>query len=388
MSATYVPTADAIAPGGAMSLTVPVDGDANTAASIVAPLEDLADTVKTIVNWHAQQAPIQNLIVNGRFDFWQRGVLASPLTYRTYVADRWACKSAGPFTISRQNAPVSAASPATSRYVLRHLRAVGSDTNPGVVNQEIDRDLVRLVRSRQVRLTFWVRMGVSFSGTLKARITTNLGAETQIDELSTGYPTPTTIKLDQTVPVATYWQRLSYMTAGTLEDNMTCAAVHFVHTPSGTAAGSNDWFEIGEVMLTREGILQPSTIPESFIFAGNDIVGELALCEKYFEKSYKLDTAPGTAADYSVTSVMLDAVKQAEPIRYRVRKNTAIASVPVVALYNLDGTSGTWTGTWASDIAATAASRESLLSVGPTTLSEATAGSHFYGHWTSDAEFY
>jgi hypothetical protein len=330
---------------------------------------------------------LQNLVINGRFDFWQRGAGFIDVTTRTYTADRWAFVSAAPFTVTRKNAPVAVGSPNNGRYVVRVHRTTGSATNPGAFNTEIDRDFVRLARSAQARITFSIRKGANFSGTMALKLTTGTGAEAEIDATGAGYSTGPAEDMSQALTLQTYWQRLSYVTAGTIGDAATCAALHFVHTPAGTA-GADDWYEVGEVMVTREGLTQPLTIPEAYVYAGGSSAGELALCEKYFEKSYKLDTAPGTAADYSVTSVMLDAVKQAEPIRYRVRKNTAITSVPVVALYDLDGTPGSWSGTWVSKIAATATSRESLLSVGPTTLSEATAGSHFYGHWTADAEFY
>lgn len=52
---------------------------------------------------------------------------------------------------------------------------------------------------------------------------------------------------------------------------------------------ANDYFNLGQVQIN------PGAVAASWCLAGGNDLGELLICQRYFEKSYHVDTNPGTA---------------------------------------------------------------------------------------------
>jgi hypothetical protein len=116
---------------------------------------------------------------------------------------------------------------------------------------------------------------------------------------------------------------------------------------------------------------------------------ELALCQRYYEKSYDVGTAPGGAVNSSgpYMSITSDSGSNATfTLPYIVAKRTT----PTCAFYRDDGTSGGWqyyragVGSTNSAVTKHRGSQNALngyIGVGATFVPVTV-----YGHWTADAE--
>jgi len=116
---------------------------------------------------------------------------------------------------------------------------------------------------------------------------------------------------------------------------------------------------------------------------------ELALCQRYYEKSYDVGTVPGGAVNYSgpYMSITSDSGSNATfTLPYIVSKRT----VPTCTFYRDDGTSGGWqyyragVGSTNSAVTKHRGSENALngyIGVGATFVPVTV-----YGHWTADAE--
>lgn len=128
---------------------------------------------------------------------------------------------------------------------------------------------------------------------------------------------------------------------------------------------------------------------QPIVFIPKDTQVELAQCQRYYEKSYALLVPPGSntglSGDIEETAGAQIAATTVETglIYFKVQKRT----IPTIALFNGDGTSGTWS--WYSTISALT-SRTTTASTKGTkgfSVTHGTAVEYLgLGQWTADAE--
>ena len=115
---------------------------------------------------------------------------------------------------------------------------------------------------------------------------------------------------------------------------------------------------------------------------------ELALCRRYFEKSYDVGTAPGTSDYNGSENWSLNSDGNANTI-FRPSISVEKRAAPTMVAYRATGTSGSWnyersgtsgTGTVTFDRKGTNGCR-AYLPVGANWVS-----TYIFGHWTADAE--
>src|SRR3990167_150907 len=127
-------------------------------------------------------------------------------------------------------------------------------------------------------------------------------------------------------------------------------------------------FEVGAVASTREFRPFPN---------------ELSLCERYYEKSYELATAPGTNTDVVLLYYIAGAttfISNLSP--WRTRKRTT----PTGTLYSKIGTAGAWSASGDVDTAAASLATISEHAPGYISTSGLTVGGSYYGFIVGDAE--
>jgi hypothetical protein len=217
----------------------------------------------------------KNFVVNGNFDFWQRGTtftLSGGATTSTYTADRWASGINLGTTVSR----VSAVNPESS-YALRIQRTSGNtQSGDGFINQVIESSMVQMLAGKTVTLSFYLRKGADFSG---AAVYCVPRFGTGVDEgVALGYgggwagqnqlvhtvvPTTTSVRYSKTFTVP----------AGTREMMLLMGP----QSMSGTA-GTNDWIEFEQVQL------EIGSITTGFSRAGGTVQGELSTCQRYYTR--------------------------------------------------------------------------------------------------------
>lgn len=361
----------------------------------------------------ALQAQAQNLIINGNFDFWQRGTTftrtAQP-AFAGYIApDRFRHNQGGgttSYTINRQaDVPTLSESGFQSTYSLRYLNSASTSTWL-VFDYFIEGSDYANIHGKPFRLQFWAKTSVA--GTYG--ITLQNSAETRA--YSTTY----------TISSANTWQRVTLDIVGDssgtwLFDNGAGMKIQWVlnnGTGAVTATANNVWestaarqpagsfaafgttvgatFQLAQVMLTPGDFTSggASNVELPFRRAGKTIGDELRLAQRYYEKSYAVDTAPGTntAVGSHYSTGRASDVNRIDPgpyITFAVPKR----NTPSIASWIEAGTSGQFTFAGFNVAPSLVAnSTRGVNFYSPATLSGLTANLTYTtsGHWAADAE--
>lgn len=242
-----------------------------------------------------------NAAMNGGMDLWQRGTswAATAMTSYKYTADRWfGYRGASTMDVARTTTvPVGG----PFRYAAKVGRPSGNtDATTIVFGQEIDREVVKKLRGRKVRITFYAQCGTNFSPTSR-NLYVGLYQNTVATESETLYGTNYSGVgagdiLVGSSPVSLAINSYGFfdiVTTTTVNVAASAMCVTFSYTPTGTA-GADDHFYITGVMIVDAGVSTPVSpvVAESFIYHGGDYAGEVRACQRYYEKSCALDTAP------------------------------------------------------------------------------------------------
>lgn len=215
----------------------------------------------------------RNGLINGSFEVWQRGTsaLATATSSATgFTADRWQLARSSYVT----GATVSqAAGTGACRYAARVQRTAG---NTGLQNillyQTMETANAEVYAGQQITFSAWIRKGADFnSSTFTMRILGGTGTDQNVIAGFTGNTTITSVSKTLT----TTWQRFSV--TATVPSSMTELAFGFLWTPVGTA-GTNDYYEITGAQV------EIGATPSQFEPNGGSIAGELAACQRYYQR--------------------------------------------------------------------------------------------------------
>ena len=232
----------------------------------------MTDVDQTAV-WDGTQwtvlAPIaggRNRIINGGMSVWQRGTTFAAAS--SYTADRFLVDTG---TVTRQTGT------GQFPYCLR----IANSTGNAAVRHAIELPAAGLAGLFTVGST-WT---VSFYARTSTTVTSNLNFYAAFCD--TNLTNNNQIVLDTALPVpTTSWARYSKtFTIGVspLSANLAMTIVPFL---SGGAYAGN--FEITGIQLEAGSVATP--------FEFEDAQVTLAKCQRYFEKSYNIETTPGTAS--------------------------------------------------------------------------------------------
>lgn len=292
---------------------------------------DVADTQDNVGGSVPPSVAGKNAVINGGFDIWQRGTTVSfagstAASSTTYTADRWQ-------TYTGTNQGVSVSRQATGdttnlpniQYCARYQRNsnwTGTAALPFIQNIESVNSIP--FAGKTVTLSFYARAGANFSATsnqIAVYLVTGTGTD-QNNIVGAGYTNGTNI-VSSTATLTTTWQRFTY--TATVGATATQLGVQWNFTPTGTA-GANDYYEVTGVQLELGSVATP------FSRAGGTIQGELAACQRYYEKSFAIATQPaqniGNSDGAAIMPLTTDYAQFYIP--FRVTKRAA----PTITLYN------------------------------------------------------
>jgi hypothetical protein len=156
-----------------------------------------------------------------------------------------------------------------------------------------------------VTLSFYARAGANYSATssiLSTRIVTGTTADQGIAGVYTGTWAGYT-NTDQNNTLTTSFQKFTQTV--TLGSGVQELAVWFKENPVGTA-GANDWFEITGAQI------EVGSTATSFDYRPYGT--ELALCQRYFEKTFPTGTAVAQAAGF--TGALISIVPIGDSLMY------------------------------------------------------------------------
>ena len=218
-----------------------------------------------------------NYIINGAFDFWQRGTSFSGANNSTtFAADRFNVYRTG--SVHTQEAATDLPQ---FDYALRSQRPSGETFTGRIFQaQGIETKDVLSLLDKTVTFSFYARKGSDFSGA-DDEIDIEFRTGSADDDSVMGYADGNSLFIEQ-VTLTNTWQRFSAsVNLPAINPNNSLAirslGVRLRYVPSGTA-GANDYFESTGWQLEAGSVATP------FKRNANSIQGELAACQRYYQR--------------------------------------------------------------------------------------------------------
>ena len=213
-------------------------------------------------------AGMRNRIINGAMDFWQRGT--STTTSSVYLADRWQAQFPTGGTVSQETTSV----PTGSRYAWKY---VASATNAYMqMGQQIEYMNCLDLQNTTVAISFMARSVTSNAGSTALTVRTRTIAGIDGTCLFAGSNSDTAITL------TTSWTR--YTVTRTLPATFGSLSIEFV---LGNSHVSGDGIMLSQIQLESGSVATP--------FERRSYGQELALCQRYYAKTYNSNVVPGTS---------------------------------------------------------------------------------------------
>lgn len=249
----------------------------------------------------------ENDIINGSFNFWQRGTTFAAIASGVYSADRFVYLKTGTMvhTIGRDSADVPGSSPFNINYSFK----VDCTTIDGAIAAGDNCRVMQSIEGYNIKkyiggygiLSFWVKgtkTGVHCVGFRNSGADRSYVVEYAINVTNTWEYKTITIPFDFSggtwdytngVGLNIMWTLASGSTFQTTPDTWQTgdffATANQVNACDNTA---ND-FRLAKVKFELGQVATP--------FVAIDQEQELARCQRYYEKSYNIDVDPGTVTD-------------------------------------------------------------------------------------------
>jgi hypothetical protein len=282
----------------------------------------------------------KNYVINGNFDIWQRGTSFTSVSAQ-YAADRFSYNADTTAADITRQSDVPSGLQYKADYSLRAARV--SSSSPGVndvayIKYTIEGyDLVG-IRNKDITISFWVKS--TKTGTYCLTLKDSAYAGTYIKEY--------------TIDAANTWERkvinvtLSDSIGTWLYNNGAGLRLHWM-LQAGTnrrGASANTWFSLGgantaswatanqvnafdanssSLQLAQVQVIEGTHTDPTFSTAGRNFADELALCQRYYEKSYDLEIAPGTTGSFVGSFFIFKSGTNSflQSVSFKVRKRAA-----------------------------------------------------------------
>lgn len=356
---------------------VTIDGDGtetiDTALTIEINVQN--DTVWLVCdgsNWliahnNAGVPQSTNLLINPNFQIWQRGTSIAVVS-DSYGPDRWkvAEGTGGTITVSQQSFTLGQTDvPGEPEFLVRVDQTVAASSGVPEIRQRIES--VRTLAGQQATFSFWAKVS---SGTLDVTpfATQNFGTG--------GSPSGTVATTGSVQTITASWQKF----------------IVLFSVPSITGktlgTGGDDYLAVG--IETQNGTtytldcaqwkFEPGTVATAFELP--DRTEQIALCERFHQKSYNLDIDPGTVTDQGAVQFRANGTSHNQPVQFRTRMR---AQATMTNYSPTTGASGNWRDdTAAGDLVMASDARGETTFSGQVTAS--VDGNLMRGHWVADAE--
>jgi hypothetical protein len=219
----------------------------------------------------------KNVIINGNMDIWQRGTSVTSFTASKYAADRWTSSITGT-SVNCTGSQETSIPNTNSEYSLKLIQVSTTATSVTeyCARQFIEQSNLMPLLGKACTLSFWYRSNKT--GTHGVRIVglDNTGGTDQVTSL--------------TVNTADTWEYKTFavtafsgVSAPSAGFNATGGLIDIGFRVGGTGAGftsisASDYFELTQVQL------ELGSVATTFSRAGGTIQGELAACQRYYQR--------------------------------------------------------------------------------------------------------
>lgn len=327
---------DLVAGSGASTAAVLTVG--NNGETLVAD-----SSTSTGLRYQGNYAAGKNKIINGDFGIWQRGTSFTMTTATTYCSDHWRTYRDGTgatVTVSRQTFTPGAAPVAgyETNYFFRFNQSVaGTGGTYSAITQPIED--VTTFAGQTITISFYAKADAA--RTVQVAVNQNFG--------SGGSGGVSTYGTNFTL--STSWTRYSTTISVPSISSKTIGTGSYLDVqflPANNTAQTLDF-----ALVQAEA----GSVATAFQTATGTIQGELAACQRYYEKSYEQATAPATATYTGCIDkyIGVNVTGSGDQIYYRVTKRVA----PTVTIYSTTGSAASgkiWSNSLASDLTITGGS--------------------------------
>ena len=332
----------------------------------------------------AQYYSFKNRIINGGMVIDQRnaGAAQSATTSNVYCVDRWAFAAGGTTSGTLTAQRIATNSPGSAQYAIRLARTTGTYTNSLVITQVIETVNCYDLAGQTITISFQARKGSAYSAGLTVTAITGTGADQGVNGATSGSWTgwATAGSTNVGASLTTNFQQFSFSL--TLGASVQEIAVYISTTAFAGTGSANDYIDITGVQLEK-GVTATS-------FDYRPYGTELQLCQRYYEKSFEIGTAPAqNTGSYNGAAVasspgQLSGMSFGDT-RYKVNKRTAATVTfynPAAAnAFGRDQNAGvncTATSAWMAG--------ESSFAITASTGSGSGITNRIGVHWSADAE--
>lgn len=257
---------------------------------------------------------LKNAVINGDLQIWQRGQTFNGIALvPTYTADRWVVTAdgsggAGTANVTRQGFESGQTAVPGARNFLRYAQATQSTAGGGRIRTKLEG--VESFAGRTVSVTMYLRAASATTVTIQASHALSLSS--------------TIVGDADSVSVTTSWQKFSVSLAmptlaGQTIDHATAHFLLELQLPAGTPQ-----LDVARVQVER------SAIPSDFEIRPESL--ELAMCQRYYLKSYEQDTSPGSVNVLRGCATSIDAFDELEDLNNRFP--VPMRAIPTITWYS------------------------------------------------------
>jgi hypothetical protein len=204
----------------------------------------------------------KNQCINGAFDVWQRGTSFSS---NVYTADRWQTQTNKTLTVSRQAFTAGAAPVAGYEGTFFLRQTYSADGSYGALQTKLED--VRLFAGQTITLSYWAKADATYSNTPSVSQNFGTGGSSAVGTNGT------------THNITTTWTRYS--------------STIILPSISGKTIGTNSFFMLQPILIESTGArtidiwgvqLEAGPVATPFQTATGTIQGELAACQRYYQR--------------------------------------------------------------------------------------------------------
>lgn len=382
------------APRTTLENAVKLNGDTMTGPLVLSsePITAMGAATKQYVD-SVPHSMAQQALINGNFDVWQRGTSFNiPSTSVLYTADRWRFdNNPNGGTLPTMSLSRQLSSDLMGSMYFCRLSVNGAGTGFGndancTFNQFIENGTKYLCGAgKKLTLSFWARSSISGK---------RLGFHLEQKYGSGGTPASEEIINGSFITLTSNWTRYTFTFSTNPIDGKTFGFnaddsifVRFWHIWGAThqtrvgATTAETFRGAGNIDIAQ---VQVNTGDTALPFQPRSFTEELALCQRYYQKSFPLVFAPaqnsgtliGTAHAFLNTTGF-----NSTTVRFSARMRIT----PSLNFYNPSAANSNWRADDNSEIAPT------LYQLGDsqmviTSSSQFVGGKNYFIHWTADAE--
>jgi hypothetical protein len=332
----------------------------------------------------------KNLLINSNFEISQRHSTPSTLAYYNsamFFVDRWCPHQFQSANLARTS--ITSGSGPVSRYGLKAGSTTLAQEGFGcrvVVAQKIESINVYPLRGHRVTLSFWIR----FSNSNFASLTNSTDSTYGNFSYSIAYNTTTTdapigntgsdsanyaeiSNTNSSGSLPTSWTKITLNGTVPLDANNILVRFGFNALGSSTSQGQY-WYEIADVQLEKGSSATP------FSLAGGDIQGELAKCQRYYQRW--TFTTPGDHLGNGQASGGSQVRRVNWPTKTIMRSNPSLNYGGTITCYKSDGA-----GVNLSSLGYNGSTTDRISSDFNTAATAGTAGDYVFVLLNSGAHF-